>query len=362
MDVSAFGTLAQGFIPHGHCYLWTPGLVLLHAGSDALIGLAYVAIPIALLMVVRQRQDLPFSWMFVLFGVFIVACGLTHLVEIWNIWNANFWFSGGVKFVTAAASIPTAYMLFRLLPTIRSMPTRDDLVYANRGLENANYELEQFSSAVSHDLRAPLRRMSGFSEALKNNYSGQLDEQGQHYLDRIQEASQGMEAIIDDLLSLSRLQREALKEETVDLSRIAEQIVSELREADAERRVEVDIQSGLMLRGDASMLTMALKNLLSNAWKFSKERSQARIRVGETTVEGQRVIYVNDNGVGFDMSLAHKVFDPFQRLHGESGYPGTGIGLTIVDRIIRKHGGEIWPESQMGEGSTFYFTTESRRD
>lgn len=362
MDVSAFGTLAQGFIPHGHCYLWTPSLVILHAGSDALIGLAYVAIPIALLMVVRQRRDLPFSWMFVLFGVFIVACGLTHLVEIWNIWNSNYWFSGGVKFVTAAASIPTAYMLFRLLPSIRSMPTRDDLLYANRALENANYELDQFSSAVSHDLRAPLRRMSGFSEALKNNHSGQLDEQGQHYLDRIQEASDGMESIIDDLLALSQLQREALKNEAVDLSRIAERVVTELREADPERRVEVDIQSGLTLQGDANMLTIALKNLLSNAWKFSKEQSQARIRVGATTIEGRRVIFVQDNGVGFDMSLANKLFDPFQRLHGESRYPGTGIGLTIVDRIIRKHGGEIWPESRKGKGSTFYFTTESRRD
>lgn len=362
MDVSPIAILSQGlaqeFMPHGHCYLWTPWLVVLHAGSDALIGLAYVAIPIALLMVIRQRRDLPFSWMFVLFGIFIVACGATHLVEIWNIWHSNYWFSGGVKFVTAAASIPTAYLLFRLLPTIRSMPTRDDLVYANRALENANYELKQFSSAVSHDLRAPLRRMAGFSEALRNNHSEQLGEQGQHYLDRIQEASRNMEGIIDDLLSLSRLQQEALQYETVDISGLAKRIMTELREEDPRHRVEVDIQSGLELRGDTNMLTIALKNLLSNAWKFSKEQSPARIRVGKTTVGDRRVIFVNDNGVGFDMSLAHNLFLPFQRLHDGSRYPGTGIGLTIVDRIIRKHGGQIWAESGKGEGSTFYFTTE----
>lgn len=356
------GSMAHGFIPHGHCYLWTPWLVGLHAGSDTLIGLAYVAIPIALLMVVRQRQDLPFSWMFLLFGVFIVACGVTHLVGVWNIWNSDYWFSAGVKFVTAAASVPTAYLLFRLLPTIRSIPSRDELVYANRALHNANYELEQFSSAVSHDLRGPLRRMSGFSEALRNSHSGQLDEQGQHYLDRIQEASRSMEGIIDDLLSLSRLQREALKHEIVEVSDIAERIVAELRRENPERQVEVEIDPGMQMQGDASMLTIAMKNLLSNAWKFSKEESTGRIRVGQTNVEGRRVIFVRDNGIGFDMSFAKKIFDPFQRLHGESRYPGTGIGLTIVDRIIRKHGGEIWPESRKGEGSTFFFTTESRQD
>lgn len=357
MDVFPTGILAQGFIPHGHCYLWTPSLVMLHAGSDALIGLAYVAIPIALVAVVRQRRDLPFSWMFVLFGVFIVACGATHLVEIWNIWHSDYWFSGGVKFVTAAASIPTAYLLFRLLPAIRTIPTRNDLLYANRALENANYELEQFSSAVSHDLRAPLRKMEGFSEALRNSHSEQLDEKGQHYLDRIQEASRRMESIIDDLLSLSRLQREALHYETVDVSRIAEQIVAELREEAPRRQVEIDIQQGLELQGDADMLSIALKNLLTNAWKFSETQSPARIRVGETTVEGRRAIFVSDNGVGFDMRHANKLFVPFQRLHGERRFAGTGIGLTIVDRIIRKHGGEVWAESRSGEGSTFYFTT-----
>lgn len=357
MDVFPAGILAQGFIPHGHCYLWTPSLVVLHAGSDALIGLAYLLIPIALLVVVRQRRDLPFSWMFVLFGIFIVACGATHLVEVWNIWHSNYWVAGGVKFVTAAASLPTAYLLFTLLPTIRTIPTRNDLEFANRELKSAIYELDQFSSAVSHDLRAPLRKMEGFSEALKTRHAEQLDETGQHYLARIQDASRRMESIIDDLLSLSRLQRDALQYETVDVSRLAKQLVAELREEEPQRRMEIDIQAGLKLKGDSRMLGIALKNLLSNAWKFSSERSPGRITVGETRVEGRRAIFVRDNGVGFDMKHADKLFVPFQRLHSESEFPGTGIGLTLVDRIIRRHGGELWAESSEGQGATFYFST-----
>lgn len=356
MDVALDQLFNASFMPHGQCYLWTPSLVWLHAGSDALIGIAYIVIPIALLYVVRRREDLPFSWMFVLFGVFIIACGATHIVEIWNIWNADYWFSGGVKLITAVASIPTALLLIHLIPSILTIPSRNELALANRRLEAAMHELEQFSYAVSHDLRAPLRGMEGFSHALQKHHADQLDERGRHYLERIQEGSHRMGALIDDLLALSRIHREDVEREHVDLSTMATEITKELRRGSPEREVEIDIEPGLEMWGDPKLLRVVLQNLISNAWKFTRDRSPGRIRIGSTeTAGGGRAVYVRDNGAGFDMQYANKLFAPFQRLHRESEFPGHGIGLATVQRIVHKHGGKAWAESTKGEGSTFYF-------
>lgn len=356
MDVIFDQLFNANFMPHGQCYLWTPSLVWLHVGSDALIGLAYIIIPIALLYVVRQRDDLPFSWMFVLFGIFIVACGATHIVEIWNVWNADYWFSGGVKLITAAASIPTAILLIYLIPRILTIPSRSELALANRRLEGAMRELEQFSYAVSHDLRAPLRGMEGFSHALQKNHADQLDEQGRHYLERIQKGSRRMGDLIDDLLALSRIHREDLERKQVDLSEMAGEIVEELRKESPEREVETEIEPGLNMWGDPKLLRVVLQNLISNAWKFTRDRFPGRIQIGSTeTAGGGRAIFVRDNGAGFDMQYANKLFAPFQRLHQESDFPGHGIGLATVQRIVNKHGGDVWAESRTEEGSTFYF-------
>ncbi len=356
MEVALDQFLNTSFMPHGQCYLWTPSLVWLHAGSDALIGIAYIVIPIALLYVVRQRQDLPFSWMFVLFGVFIIACGATHFVEIWNIWNADYWFSGGVKLITAAASIPTALLLIHLTPRILTIPSRNELALANRRLEGAMHELEQFSYAVSHDLRTPLRGLEGFSHALRKHHADQLDERGRHYLERIQEGSQRMSELIDDLLALSSIHREDVERKQVDLSAMAAGIAEELRRESPDREVEIDIEPGLTISGDPKLLRVVLQNLISNAWKFTRDRTPGRIQIGSTeTVDGCRAIYVRDNGAGFDMQYANKLFAPFQRLHRESEFPGHGIGLATVQRIVHKHGGKVWAESTKGEGSTFYF-------
>lgn len=357
MDVALEQLFNASFMPHGQCYLWTPSLVWLHVGSDALVGLAYIVIPIALLYVVRQRGDLPFSWMFVLFGVFIVACGATHIVEIWNVWNADYWFSGGVKLVTAAASIPTAILLIYLIPRILTVPSRNELALTNRRLEGAMRELEQFSYAVSHDLRSPLRGMEGFSHALQKDHADQLDEQGRHYLERIQEGSRRMGDLIDDLLALSRIHQEDVHQEQVDLSAMAGEIIEELRRESPGREVETEIEPGLTVWGDPKLLRVVLQNLIANAWKFTRDRSPGRIRTGSMqTAEGDRVFYVRDNGAGFDMQYANKLFAPFQRLHRESEFPGHGIGLATVQRIVHKHGGEVWAESRKGEGSAFYFS------
>ena len=219
-----------------------------------------------------------------------------------------------------------------------------------------NRELEAFSYSVSHDLRAPLRAIDGFSHALLEDYAGILPEEARYFLERIRVGTQRMGQLIDDLLKLSRITRDEMKREPVDLSAIARSIVRDLREADPQREVEVVIADGLTARGDARLMRAALVNLLGNAWKFSSKQPQSRIEFGQTTGADRRTFFVRDNGVGFDMTYADKLFGAFQRLHTQTEFEGTGIGLATVQRIIRRHGGDVWAESQPGKGATFYFS------
>lgn len=223
-------------------------------------------------------------------------------------------------------------------------------------LETANQELEAFAYSVSHDLRAPLRAMDGFSAALLSDYRDQLDERGQHYLTRIQEASRRMGQLIGDLLNLSRVTRVGLTRQAVDLSVLAREIAADLQLHNPRRQVEFSIAEKLPVEGDPHLLRIVLENLINNAFKFSAQRTPARIEVGINNQAGQSVYFVRDNGVGFDMAYAGKLFVPFQRLHAMQEYSGTGIGLVTVQRIIHRHGGRIWPEAGVDQGATFYFT------
>jgi len=228
-------------------------------------------------------------------------------------------------------------------------------------LEAANRELEAFAYSVSHDLRAPLRAMDGFSAALLSHYGEQLDAQGQHYLERIQSASQRMGELINDLLDLSRVTRREMSRQRVNLSVLAREIAAELQAEGARRQVEFVIADGVTAHGDAHLLRLVLQNLLGNAWKFTGQREQARIEFGvleegEEKTDHLPIYYVRDNGVGFDMAYADKLFAPFQRLHGMHEFPGTGIGLVTVKRIVARHGGQIWTEAALERGATFYFT------
>ncbi len=246
-------------------------------------------------------------------------------------------------------------------------------------LEATNSELESFSYSVSHDLRAPLRALDGFSSILLSRYSKQLDKEGQHFLDRIQAASQRMGQLINDLLNLSRVVRAALTRQRVDLSAVAREIAAELQQREPERRVEFVIAPKMVVDADPHLIGIALHNLLENAWKFSGPRGQAHIELGvlhqplpptsssssgekaegdgQAAMAGEGPVYfVRDNGVGFDMAYAGKLFSPFQRLHGMQEFPGTGIGLATVKRIVTRHGGRVWAEAAVNEGATFYFT------
>lgn len=223
-------------------------------------------------------------------------------------------------------------------------------------LEAANRELEAFAYSVSHDLRAPLRAINGFSRALLEDYRKSLDEQGQDYLQRIGRAAARMAELIEDLLKLSRTTRGELKTRPVDLSALAHAVAEELRRSDPRRRVDFAIEEDLSVAADKQLLRVVLENLFGNAWKFTGKRDEARIELGACRDRDPPVYFVRDNGAGFDPSLAEKLFNTFQRLHAEEEFPGTGIGLAIVQRIIHKHGGQVCAEGEVGKGATFYFT------
>ncbi len=223
-------------------------------------------------------------------------------------------------------------------------------------LESVNRELEAFSYSVSHDLRAPLRSIDGFSHALLEDYSTVLDDTGLAYLHRIRRASQRMGQLIDDLLQLSRVGRDAMECQQVDLSKMANSVVRLLREGDSEREVDVFIEDGMETRGDPRLLRLLLENLLGNAWKFTYPRTVGEISLGMTESNGHQEFYIRDNGVGFDMKYAEKLFGPFQRLHSETEFAGTGIGLATVYRIVKRHEGDIRAYAEPNKGATFFFS------
>ncbi|MGE5432630.1 MAG: sensor histidine kinase [Syntrophomonadaceae bacterium] len=565
---------SSAYMPHGNCYFWTQDLVWLHAISDSLIGLSYWAITITLgTLVYKTRKDIPFAKMFVAFGVFIITCGTTHILDVVTLWDAYYWFSGGVKLVTAVASVATAVALPPVIPRIiniiqdaklaaerkillqsaneslqteiqerekaqqeitrlnaslekrvlqrtsqleeanrkfraeisqrkkaeeereklleserrraaelnaifESLPdavfvgdetgikkansvaynllgietldelnsdpsffdklqarfadsnekvTQENMPFAlalkgetasleinlvplktgtelvlriaaapikmddrviggvvvntditeskkaelkirqlNETLEQrvlerthqlneTNKELEAFSYSVSHDLRAPLRGIDGFSLSLLEDYSYILDEQGKNYLNRIRNASQRMGTLIDDMLNLSRLSRTEMKVRNTDMSLIAGEIAEEFQRNEPERNVKFIIHPDLVIKADENLLEIMLQNLIGNAWKFTAKRENAEIEIGKTTHEGKTWFFIRDNGAGFNQEFADRMFMPFQRLHAPKEFEGTGIGLAIVQRIVHRHGGSIKAEGKVDEGAVFYF-------
>ena len=223
-------------------------------------------------------------------------------------------------------------------------------------LESSNRELEAFSYSVSHDLRQPLRAIDGFSKALLEDCGDGLGDVGSRHLDRVREATRQMSLLIDDLLSLARISRTEMRRERVDLGRVATEIVASLAQAQPDRKVEFVVTGDATTEGDPQLLRVVLDNLLRNAWKFTSKHPTARIELGRAGDNGKRAFYVADDGAGFDMAYAAMLFAPFQRLHRQSDFEGTGVGLATVQRIIQRHGGRLWAESAVENGAKFYFT------
>jgi two-component system, sensor histidine kinase and response regulator len=251
----------------------------------------------------------------------------------------------------------------------RSRRAEEEIKALNRHLErriaelnDLNREMETFSYTVSHDLRGPLSRIAGFSKALIESHGDRLDNQGRLYLDRIETATHRMNDLVEDLLNFSRLTRLQINEQNVDLSGIVRALCADLGARDPQRSVEFVIPDGIRAWGDPTLLRAALLNLLENSWKFTRKHASTRIEFGVAETPHGRAYFLRDDGAGFDMSQAGRLFNPFQRLHKDSEFEGTGIGLATVDRIVRRHGGRIWAEAEVERGAAFYFTLRREED
>jgi len=252
---------------------------------------------------------------------------------------------------------------FRLLDEVReghesTLRELTERKRAEAALVRANAELEAFSYSVAHDLRSPLRGINGFSRLLAEEYRDEIDDEGKEYLDRIAKSADRMATLIDSLLALARIARSTIKREPIDLTAHAESLARDLEAAHPGRKVEVAIQANMTVEGDSVLVRTLLDNLLTNAWKFTARTESARVAVGCAVEEGVRVFHVADNGAGFDMAHAKKLFGPFQRLHAVNDFPGDGIGLATVQRIVERHGGSVWGEGVPDEGAKFSFTLE----
>lgn len=263
---------------------------------------------------------------------------------------------GSVRWVYDRGQLVAGHLDGVILDITKRKDAEMELRRAKDAAEASNRELESFSYSVSHDLRAPLRAIEGFSKIMLEKYEQAVDDQGRHLLNRIRAGGQRMAQLIDDLLSLSRLTRSEFKSGPVDLTLLAREIGAELVRTQPNRLVEFTFAPSMNLTGDARLLRVVLQNLIGNAWKFTGRKPKPSIEVGREVKDGRDIYFVRDNGAGFDPAYVHKLFGPFQRLHTESEFEGTGIGLATVQRIIRRHGGEVWAQGEVGKGATFYFT------
>jgi signal transduction histidine kinase len=322
---------------------------------DLLIGCVMLALALLLAWLVSERITAPIRQL----TADAAALGAGHLSRRTTVTSTD------EIGVLAGAFNETAGAIERLVDNLRT--AHSEVRGLNLHLEQRvrdrtaqlaalNTELEAFSFSVSHDLRAPLRRIDGFGVALLEDYGDRLDDDGRLMLNRLSAGCEQMSLLIDDLLRLSRVSRAELMYRRVDLSALAAETVADLRAAQPERPVTVSIADGLMVHGDTSLLRVVLQNLLSNAWKFTRDQTSPRIEMGAITQEGGPAFYVRDNGVGFDAGKADKLFRAFQRLHDSRDFEGTGIGLATVQRIVHRHGGRVWAEGALGTGATFWFT------
>jgi len=252
---------------------------------------------------------------------------------------------------------PTGRFYTAIIRDITERRRRDEELRAiNAQLELTNQELETFSYSVSHDLRAPVRSIDGFSAILEQDYGDRLDDRGRDCLTRVRAAAHRMYTLIDALLLLSRVTREEMRRDVVDLSAVARSVATELHRTQPDREVEFVIPPGIIAIGDGSLIRVMFENLLGNSWKFTSRQPTARIEFGTMMQDGISLYFVRDNGAGFDMAYGDKLFGAFQRLHTSEEFPGTGIGLATVHRIVRRHGGTVRAEGEVGKGAAFYFT------
>jgi chemotaxis family two-component system sensor kinase Cph1 len=353
------GLFSSDFLPHSTCYLRQPEIVWLHVVSDALIASAYYSIPLILFWFVARRRDVPFTWMFALFGVFILACGTTHLMEIVTVWYPIYGISGLVKAATAAVSLTAAIGLVPIMPKALALPslraTNAQLLATGEELRRSNRELEQFAYVAAHDLQEPLRMVAMNMDLLERRHGGALDDDARQWIARARHGSLRMRALINDLLAYTRLDNEAIGRLACDAGDAAREAIANLQAEIAASGTAVACGELPLVRCERGQLVQLFQNLIGNAIKYgAKERPVVAIAAAREGAEV--VISVQDNGIGIDPGHHQRIFEVFQRLHRRDEYPGTGIGLAICKKVVERHAGRIWVESRLGEGATFRFT------
>jgi len=393
---------AADFMPHGHCYQWRPEILWLHVSSDALICLSYYAIPVALIVLVRRRPDLRFSWIFYLFGGFICFCGTSHLIAIVTTWNPAYRFEGVWKAATAAISVATAIIVWPLLPRIVALPSihefkhRNDLLLAeierreqaeqdlhalNEGLEAAVRgrtqelekqrdelerayeslnrtadELESYASVISHDLKAPIRGINTVLGWLGEDDPKLLEGETGEHIDAIKREVARMTTMVDGLLRYARVDQRTAPE-AIETTALLRDIVATLVKGGAEIEIPADLP---IVKYDNLQLMQVFQNLIDNAIKYSNH-AQPRIAVSAAVVEDEVVFYIEDDGPGIPEQHRRRVFEMFHQLHPEQRNSGTGLGLAIVRKIVESNGGRIWADTSRFGGLKMTFTILRKR-
>jgi two-component system, chemotaxis family, sensor kinase Cph1 len=369
--------LQSGFMPHGFCYQWRPDILWMHVVSDAVVALAYFSIPITLIYFLRHRQDIPFRWLIGLFAAFIILCGLTHVFGIWTVWQPVYGLEGLVKALTALVSIFTAMALVPIIPEALKLRSPAELEAANRQLEaevesrraaerrleevvenlyRSNEELEQFAYIASHDLQAPLRTVVSFSGLLQQECKGRLSPNADEYCQYIVDGGVRMQALINDLLQLSRVNRDTAPPAPVSMGEALGDATRQLQALVRDRGAVIEAGALPVVMGNPVQLSQLLQNLLANAIKYQPAGQTPRIRISADRRGDDWHFVIEDNGIGIPEKHLQVIFEIFRRLHTDDQYPGTGIGLSLCKKIVARHGGRIWVESEPGRGSRFHFT------
>ena len=361
------------FLPHGVCFLQRPELIWLHVISDLVIAIAYFMIPITLSLLLRRMGTrMSFNWAVVLFAAFIMLCGVTHVFGIITVWLPLYYLEGWLKAMTAAVSLATAVAIIPLVPKLLRLRMPEELEAINGTLraeirlrENAEAdrvksmaelnqavrELEQFAYITSHDLQAPLRNISGFSQLLTRRYSNQLDGDAQEFLGFIDQGVRQMRALINDLLALSRVGRSEARFEPQPLRTTVNRALAALRSELERTAASVEIGELPEIEAEHNLLVQLFQNLIANAIKFQRPGRMPKVTITAQR-EGDRVhLVIRDNGIGIPPDQLEQIFAIFRRLHPAEEFEGTGIGLAICRKIVQHHGGEIWAESA-AEGSS----------
>lgn len=407
----------SNFMPHGHCYLWKPDILWLNVISDGVIALAYFSIPVTLLYFVSKKRTVPFMWVFLLFGAFILACGLTHVMDIVTVWDPVYRLEGVVKFATAALSIGTAIFLIPIIPQALSLRSPRELEEANmalekenterrraeaeliqarneleervlertaelaqtndqlkeeiqerelaqrmqkellKRLESMNSELSDFAHIVSHDLKAPLRAIGSLADWLKEDYSDKLGVSGVETLGLLKGRVRRMNNLIQGILSYSR---SAGQEESVDDVNLRQLVKEVVEVVSPPGNIKIEFENGPeTVRCDKTRLEQVIQNLLTNAVKYN-DKEEGVIKINCAAEDGYFKFRVADNGIGIDKKYFDKIFQIFQTLAPRDKSETAGVGLAIVKKIVEGYGGSIWLESEVGSGTTFYFTLPNR--